>query len=439
MSSQVYLIATLDTKGQELAYVQQCLQAAGVASQMVDVGTAGPPQVTPDIPRSTVLAAAGLLPPDAVDSDADVVDSDADAVDSDAVAVDTAADTTAVLGHDRGSAIATMANALKAFLLQELAAGRVAGVLGLGGSGGTSLVTTALRSLPIGLPKLMVSTVASGNVAPYVDCSDIAMLYSVVDIAGLNAVSRRVLANAAAAMAGMVQAQPPEMESRPAVGLTMFGVTTPCVDRVRQALTALGYDPLVFHATGSGGRAMEQLVASGLISAVLDITTTEVADEVVGGMFPSGPQRFDKLLAARIPLVLSLGAVDMVNFGARDTVPPQFQQRLLHVHNAQVTLMRTTPAENRRIAAFIADKLNRATAPWRLLVPAGGVSLLDMPGQPFHDPEADEALFTELQARLQTSYHHQLIRLPYDINAPEFSQALVDHFCELVAEAGKSD
>ena len=423
MDSLVYLIATMDTKGAELAYVQQCLQAAGVPSRMIDVGTAAPPQVAPDVSRMVVLAASGQIPAAALDTPT-----------SDSVAL--AAN---VLGPDRGQAVATMANALTHYLQQELAAGRVAGVLGLGGSGGTSLITTAMRALPIGLPKLMVSTVASGNVSAYVDCSDIAMLFSVVDIAGLNTVSRRVLSNAAAAMAGMFQAPPVPPASRPAVGLTMFGVTTPCVDRVRQALTELGYDPLVFHATGSGGRALEHLVASGLISAVLDITTTEVADEVVGGVFSSGPQRFDKLIAAGIPLVLSLGALDMVNFAGKDTVPPQFQQRQLHVHNAQVTLMRTTPDENRRIAAFIAEKLNRATAPWRLLIPAGGVSLLDVPGQPFHDPAADEALFSELQSRLRTSDRHQLIRLPYDINAPEFSQALVDHFCSLVAEATKSD
>ncbi len=427
MDSLVYLIATMDTKGAELAFVQQCLQAAGVPSRTIDVGTAAPPQVAPDVSRTVVLAAGEQFSAPSLD----------------APPADSVAAAAAVLGSDRGRAIAIIAAALTKYLQRETAAGRVAGVLGLGGSGGTSLITQAMRALPIGLPKLMVSTVASGNVAAYVDCSDIAMLYSVVDIAGLNAVSRRVLANAAGALAGMVQANAREVDShstdsRPAVGLTMFGVTTPCVDRVRQALTALGYDPLVFHATGSGGRAMEQLVASGLISAVLDITTTEVADEVVGGTFPSGPQRFDKLLAAGIPLVLSLGAVDMVNFGARDTVPTQFQDRQLHVHNAQVTLMRTTPDENRRIAAFIAEKLNRAPSPWRLLIPAGGVSLLDVPGQPFHDPEADEALFSELQARLHTSDHHQLIRLPYDINAPEFAQALVDHFCSLVAETAKS-
>jgi uncharacterized protein (UPF0261 family) len=294
------------------------------------------------------------------------------------------------------------------------------------------LITTALRALPIGLPKLMVSTVASGNVAPYVDCSDILMLYSVVDIAGLNAVSSAVLANAAHAMAGMVFSDKPAAIQRPAVGMTMFGVTTPCVNRVRELLEAQGYDGLVFHATGSGGRAMEQLVASGLISGVLDITTTEVADTVVGGVFGCGPDRFARLLAAEIPLVLSLGALDMVNFGGLETVPPMFQQRRLHVHNAQVTLMRTSAEENVRIAAFMAERLNRATAPWRLLVPELGLSLIDVPGQPFHDPQANAVLFQELERRLELSPERRWIRLPYAINAPEFATALVDHFLQLM-------
>jgi uncharacterized protein (UPF0261 family) len=274
----------------------------------------------------------------------------------------------------------------------------------------------------------MVSTVASGNVAPYIDCSDITLMYSVVDIAGLNAVSTKILGNAAHAMAGMVGYSTGQIASRKAIGMTMFGVTTPCVNRVRELLEAEGYDCLVFHATGAGGRAMEQLVASGLISGVLDITTTEVADEIVGGVFPCGPHRFDQLLAARIPLVLSLGALDMVNFGAKETLPPQFHERRLHVHNPQVTLMRTTAEENRLIARFIAEKLNRAQAPWRLLIPEHGVSSIDLPGQPFYDPQADAALFAELEKCLQVSSERQLIRLPYDINAPEFSQALVDHF-----------
>jgi uncharacterized protein (UPF0261 family) len=415
MSPSVYIVATMDTKGSELEFVRDRLREAGAQVRMIDVGTLGPPTVRPDVARETVMAsvrtvedARSVLPRGSKPEPMEV-------------------------STDRGQAVALMAEALRSYLLAEVAAGNVAGVLGLGGSGGTSLITTAMRALPIGLPKLMVSTVASGNVSAYVDSSDIAMMYSVVDVAGLNAVSTVVLTNAANAMAGMTLHKKPPSLSRPTIGMTMFGVTTPCVTRVREILESQGFDCLVFHATGSGGRAMEQLVASGLISGVLDITTTEVADEIAGGVFSAGPQRFDKILEAKIPLVVSLGALDMVNFGGLETVPTQFSGRKLHVHNAQVTLMRTTIEENRRIAGFIAEKLNRSTAPWRVLVPEGGVSLIDVPGKPFYDPAADAVLFDELERCLKTSSQRMLIRLPYDINAPEFSQALAENFLQMLA------
>ncbi len=398
MTKSVYAVATMDTKGVELSWVASLLRNIGVSVKTVDIGTQRPPDLTADISREIVLGT----------------------------------ECSALNSLDRGHAISRMAEALRSYLVAETAAGRVAGVIGLGGSGGTSLITTAMRALPIGLPKLMVSTVASGNVGPYVDCNDITMMYSVVDVAGLNAVSELILGNAARAMAGMVSHQADHSTSRPAIGMTMFGVTTPCVDRVRRQLESDGYDCLVFHATGAGGRAMEQLVASGLISGVLDITTTEVADEVVGGVFPAGAHRFEKLLASRVPLVLSLGALDMVNFGAMDTVPAEFRHRKLHIHNSQVTLMRTSVEENRQIAAWIAEKLNQSVAPLTLLIPSGGVSLLDVPGQPFYDPEADAALFDELSKRLHVTDERQLIRLPYAINSPEFSAALVEHFRTLI-------
>jgi uncharacterized protein (UPF0261 family) len=280
-SACVYAIATMDTKGAELEFVCDLLQQAGVSSVMVDVGTLHPPTVTPTITREQVRQAIGGQPD---------------------------------VSGDRATAVRQMADALRVFLLQEVAKGRVSGVIGLGGSGGTSLITHAMRALPIGMPKLMVSTVASGNVAPYIDCSDITMMYSVVDVAGLNVVSQRILGNAAYAIAGMARQPERRVANRKAIGMTMFGVTTPCVTRVRNQLESEHYDCLVFHATGAGGRSMEQLVSSGLISGVLDITTTEVADEIVGGIFPCGPHRFEKLLSARVPLVLSLGALDMVNF-----------------------------------------------------------------------------------------------------------------------------
>ncbi len=402
MTKSVYAVATMDTKGVELSWVASLLRNIGVSVKTVDIGTQRPPDLTADVSRENVLGT----------------------------------ECSALNSLDRGHAISRIAEALRSYLVAETAAGRIAGVIGLGGSGGTSLITTAMRALPIGLPKLMVSTVASGNVGPYVDCNDITMMYSVVDVAGLNAVSEIILANAARAMAGMVSHEAVPSSSRPALGMTMFGVTTPCVDRVRRQLESEGYDCLVFHATGAGGRAMEQLVASGLISGVLDITTTEVADEVVGGVFPAGPHRFEKLLASRVPLVLSLGALDMVNFGAMDTVPAEFRHRKLHIHNSQVTLMRTNVEENRQIAAWIAEKLNRSVAPLTLLIPSGSVSLLDVPGQPFYDPEADAALFDELSMRLRVTNERQLIRLPYAINSPEFSAALVEHFRTLSLRKG---
>lgn len=397
MTAHVYAIATMDTKGEELDFVRRCLVSAGGRVTTVDVGTAAAATVVPDIDRDTVLGYAW----------------NASAV------------------SDRGEAVAAMSLALTKFLVREHTLGKVAGVIGIGGSGGTSLISAAMRALPIGLPKLIVSTVASGNTAPYVSCSDITLMYSVVDVAGLNVVSRRVLANAAHAMAGMVAHAPPNDESRPVVGMTMFGVTTPCVTRVREALAALGYDGLVFHATGSGGQAMEKLVASGMIGGVLDITTTEVADEVVGGVFAAGPRRFDAILEHRVPYVMSLGACDMVNFGSRETVPEKFSQRLFHEHNAQVTLMRTTPDENRAIARWMAGKINRATAEVKLLIPEDGLSMLDALGQPFYDPVADAALFDELEATVKQDGLRQIIRLPYHINDPEFADQLVQAYMQL--------
>lgn len=401
MSKAIYAVATMDTKGQELTYVAERARAAGARVITVDVGTKDPATVAADIDRYRVAACH----PKGVD---------------------------AVLSNrDRGQAVSAMGEALCAFLKAEHAAGKVAGVIGMGGTGGTALISPAMQALPIGLPKLLVSTVASGNTAPYVGCCDITMMYSVVDVAGINRVSRHVLANAAHAIAGMVLSEVPAAQDKPTIGMTMFGVTTPCVTAVREALEAKGFDCLVFHATGTGGQAMEKLVDSGLINGVLDITTTEVADEVVGGVFRAGPKRFEVILEKRIPYVMSLGAMDMVNFGAKDTVPEQFRSRKLHVHNSQVTLMRTTPEENRQCARWIAGKINRSTAPLIMLVPEGGVSLIDAPGQPFHDPQADAALFDELEKTVQQTADRQIRRLPYNVNDPKFSAALVEAYFQV--------
>ncbi|MEX0938751.1 MAG: Tm-1-like ATP-binding domain-containing protein [Pirellulales bacterium] len=401
MKPRVYAIATMDTKGQEIDYVGECLRAAGVQVVTVDVGVSGPPSIQPDVTRETVLSRAGAQH----------------------------AISGSLAKLSRADAIAAISDAITGYLDHEHQAGRVAGVLGIGGSGGTQIATAAMRALPVGLPKLMVSTLASGNTQPYVDCSDITMMYSVVDIAGLNAVSRRVLANAAHAVAGMVNAQPPAMDrSKPTIAMTMFGVTTPCVDRVRQELSERGYDCLVFHATGTGGRAMEKLVSSGMVDGVLDITTTEVADEVVGGILTAGPERFDAILRSGVPYVVSAGALDMVNFGGMATVPERFAARLLHAHTAQVTLMRTSVEENRRIARWIAVKLKAATSPVTVLLPERGVSMLDIEGGVFFDPPADAVLFDELEAALAGHVQCRVERVDHHINDPEFALRLVEVF-----------
>ena len=274
---------------------------------------------------------------------------------------------------------------------------------------------------------------ASGNTQPYVGHSDITMMYSVVDVAGLNSVSRRVLSNAAHAICGMVDGTIEFPNDRPTVGMTMFGVTTPCVEHVRTALESKGFDPLVFHATGTGGQAMEKLVSDGLIGGVLDITTTEVADQVVGGVMPGGPDRFDAMLEKGIPYIMSLGALDMVNFGARDTVPEQFAERKLLVHNPQVTLMRTNVAENREIARWIADKVNRTDGPFEILIPELGVSMLDAAGEAFYDPAADQALFETLEQEVRQSSARRVVRHDCHINDPAFAAALLSAY-ERVSE-----
>lgn len=389
-----YVVGTFDTKRAELEYVAELLREAGVATATIDVSTSSREGRGADVGAAEVAAQH--------DGGAD-----------------------AVFTGDRGTAVTAMADALVAFLT---ARDDVGGVLGLGGSGGTALITPAMRALPVGVPKLMVSTVASGNVAPYVGAADILMLHSVTDVAGLNRISRQVLGNAAHALAGMVAHPIPAADDKPAVGLTMFGVTTPLVTHVTELLGD-GVDALVFHATGTGGQAMEKLVDDGLIGSVLDLTTTEICDLLCGGVLAATPERLDAIANSRAPYVGSCGALDMVNFGAPDTIPERYAGRLFYEHNPQVTLMRTTREECIEIGRFIAAKLNACRGPVRLLIPARGVSALDAEGQPFWDPEADAALFETLAseiddaARLRTIDHH--------INDPEFAQAAVDAWREV--------
>ncbi len=301
------------------------------------------------------------------------------------------------------------------------------GVLGLGGSGGTALITPALRALPVGVPKFVVSTMAAGDVSSYVGASDIAMLHSVTDVAGLNRISRRVLGNAAHALAGACAHPVSAPDERPAVGLTMFGVTTPCVDAVTQRLGD-DYDCLVFHATGTGGAAMEKLADDGHLSAILDISTTEVCDLVAGGILAAGEDRLDAVARTKIPYVGSCGALDMVNFGAPDTVPRRYADRLFYPHNPQITLMRTTPDDVRAIGEFLARKLNACEGPVRFLLPEGGVSALDAPGQPFHDPDTDAVLFETLEREVRQTPDRRLIRSSRHLNEPGFAEELLAAF-----------
>ncbi len=310
--------------------------------------------------------------------------------------------------------------------------GRLQGVLGIGGSGGSSIVTTAMRALPVGVPKLMVSTLASGDTRPYVGAVDVTMMYSVVDIAGINSVSARILTNAAGAIAGMVQGSVPALDHKPVVGASMFGVTTPGVTHARTRLEDLGYEVLVFHATGTGGQSMEALVAGGFLAGVLDLTTTELADELVGGVLSAGPDRLEAAGAGGLPQVVSLGALDMVNFGPRETVPARFADRNLYVHNPTVTLMRTTPEECRELGRRIGRKLSAALGPTALFVPRKGVSMIAVAGQPFHDPAADEALLAGLTETLADVEVHDL---DLDVNDERFAVTMADRLHEMITES----
>ncbi|MFP4643661.1 MAG: Tm-1-like ATP-binding domain-containing protein [Spirochaetales bacterium] len=397
---KVYVVGTFDTKAEELTYVAK------------RVGEAGAPVVTVDV--SSQPASPGAQPP------ADI---------SNAEVARNHPSNAGFLGNteDRGSAVSMMSEALGEFLVAR-ERDDLGGVIGIGGSGNTALVTAAMRRLSVGLPKLMVSTVASGDVGPYVGPNDIAMMYSVTDIAGINRISRAVLGNAAHAIAGMVANEIPAAPSeKPTLGMTMFGVTTPCVTAVREKLER-EFDPLVFHATGTGGQSMEKLIDSGMISHVIDITLTEVCDLHMGGVMSAGADRLGAIIRAGIPYVGSVGALDMVNFAAFDTVPEKYQHRNLYKHNENVTLMRTTVEENREMGRWIGARLNQMTGPVRFLLPEKGVSLIDAEGQPFHDPAADEALFSAIEETVEQTADRAVTRHPYNINDPEFADALISAF-----------
>jgi uncharacterized protein (UPF0261 family)/ABC-type branched-subunit amino acid transport system ATPase component len=393
------IVGTFDTKGAELRFMRDRLRAYGVPVRTVDLSTSGKP------------------------SRADVTPSQ--------VAAMHLGGSAAVFSNDRGASVTAMAEAFARWIDRERGIG---GVISAGGSGGTTLATAGMRRLPLGVPKVMVSTVASGQVAPYVGSADIMMLYSVADVQGLNAITEQVLSNAAHALAGMIAASPsPEARearrrlARPAIGMTMFGVTTPAVQGVVHRLEG-DFDCLVFHATGAGGRSMESLADSGLLAGMIDLTTTEVADMLVGGVFACDSDRFGAAIRTGLPYVGSVGAMDMVNFGPRETVPEKFRNRRFVIHNANVTLMRTTPEENRAMGEWFGERVNRMEGPVRLLLPEGGVSALDAPGKPFHDPEANAALFEALEQTVRQTPRRRVERIKANVNDDAFIAAMTAAF-----------
>ncbi|MAZ04389.1 MAG: hypothetical protein CMN56_14750 [Sneathiella sp.] len=401
MGDDVYVVGTFDTKGVELNFIRDQIVSHGLRVRTVDLSTTQKPS-SADVPPHMVAAYHRR-------------------------------GANAVFTGDRGASVRAMGEAFESWILSQR---NIGGIISAGGSGGTALATPAMRQLPVGIPKIMISTVASGNVGQYVGPTDMMMMYSVTDVQGLNKISRRVLANGASAISGMVKdarkhtAQILAGADKPGLGLTMFGVTTQAVQQLTAALEN-DYECMVFHATGTGGRSMEKLVDSGLLEAAIDLTTTEICDMMMGGTFAATEERFDAFIRTRIPYVGSVGALDMVNFGARNTVPDRYSNRTFVEHNPQITLMRTTPEENARIGEWIAEKLNRMAGPVRFLIPEGGVSALDAPGQPFHDPEADRALFEALKSKVKETPQRRLITTSHHINDPGFTQAVVDALEEI--------
>jgi uncharacterized protein (UPF0261 family) len=398
----VVLLGTLDTKGLEYAYLRDRIHEQGCDVMLIDAGVREP-LTEPDISRQQVAAAAG----------ADVAD--------------------LASRGDRGLAVETMARGATAIVTELHADGRIDGIMAMGGSGGSALATQAMRALPVGVPKLMVSTVASGDTRPYVGAVDVTMMYSVVDIAGINRISERILTNAAAAISGMAKANAgfrSEADVKPLIAATMFGVTTPCVTEARERLEGRGFEVLVFHATGTGGQSMEALVAGGFISGVLDITTTELADDLVGGVLSAGPDRLEIAGKLGVPQVASLGALDMVNFGPMDTVPDKFRERNLYRHNPTITLMRTTPEECAELGRRIARKLSAATGPVAVYIPLRGISMIATEGGVFYNPEADRALIDNLKAGLRSNV--EVHEMDMDINDPRFADAMADRIEQMV-------
>ena len=401
MAKTVCIVGTMDTKGMEFSFIKSQIESTGVSTCVINTGILGEPQLTSDVSADEVAQAGGSSLQALRDE------------------------------GDRGNSVAVMAQGAATLVTEKQAAGEIDGIISLGGSAGTTIGTTAMQAVPVGVPKIMVSTLASGDTSPYVQSKDICMMYSVVDIAGINRLSRQILANAAGAIVGMVNAEAPAATAdKPLIAATMFGVTTPCVTKAREVLEAAGYEVLVFHATGTGGQAMEDLVKGGFLAGVLDVTTTELADELVGGVLSAGPARLEAAGEAGLPQVVAPGALDMVNFGPPDTVPDQFSDRLFYQHNPTVTLMRTTPEETGELGRIMARKLSEAQGPTTVIIPTQGVSAIDKTGQPFDSPEARTAWIENLKAHIGDNV--TVIEMDAHINDDEFATKLVETLLESI-------
>ena len=402
MAKTVCIVGTMDTKGLEFAFIKAQIESSGVSTCIVNTGIMGEPQLAADVSADEVARKAG---------------SSLEALRDEG---------------DRGNSVAVMAQGAAVLVAEKQAAGEIDGIISLGGSAGTTIGTTAMQAVPVGVPKIMVSTLASGDTSPYVQSKDICMMYSVVDIAGINRLSRQILANAAGAIVGMVNAGAPEATEadKPLIAATMFGVTTPCVTKAREILEAAGYEVLVFHATGTGGQAMEDLVRGGFLAGVLDVTTTELADELVGGILSAGPDRLEAAGEAGLPQVIAPGALDMVNFGTRDTVPEKFRDRVFYQHNPTVTLMRTTTEEMAELGRIMARKLSEARGPTTVIIPMQGVSAIDKTAQPFDSPEARAAWRENLKANIGSNV--TVIEMDAHINDDEFATKLAETLLENV-------
>jgi uncharacterized protein (UPF0261 family) len=394
----IAVLGALDTKGEEHAFVANLIRRRGHEALLIDVGSGGPPVVTPDISREEV-AEVGKI------------------------------DLAALMERrDRGECVVAMSQAAPKMVEKLFRDGRIEGIISLGGGGGTAIGTAAMRALPLGFPKVMVSTLASGNTAPYLGTKDIVMIPSIADVAGLNRVSRVIFSRAAGAICGMVDAEIATSDAKPLIVASMFGNTTPCITEAKRILEEAGYEVLVFAATGNGGRAMEALIGSGMVAGVLDITTTEWADELVGGVLTAGPERLDAAGEAAVPCVIAPGCLDMVNFGVQESVPKRFAGRNFYIHNPQVTLMRTTPEECAELGEIIAAKVNMFAAPSAVMIPKKAISVISAPGQPFHDPAADRALFTALKRDARVP----VLEFDMEINDPAFARACAEKLLELM-------